>query len=59
LLRDCCSGRQTAYRPRGEFASWRAAGAFGDYDLHTLVIRADLAGSAEAIQPAMTLWLHC
>jgi HlyD family secretion protein len=44
--------------PRGEFATWRAARAVGDYDLNTFVIRADPAGTAGGIQPGMTVWLH-
>ena len=44
--------------PRGEFATWRAARAVGDYDLNTFVIRADPVGTAGAIQPGMTVWLH-
>ena len=44
--------------PRGEFATWRAARAVGDYDLNTFVIRADPVGRAEVMQPGMTVWLH-
>lgn len=44
--------------PRGEFATWRAARAVGDYDLNTFLIRADPAGAAEGIEPGMTVWLH-
>jgi HlyD family secretion protein len=44
--------------PRGEFATWRAARAIGDYDLNTFVVRADPVGAAGAIQPGMTVWLH-
>lgn len=44
--------------PRGEFATWRAARAVGDYDVNTFVIRADPVGAAEKIQPGMTVWLH-
>ena len=43
--------------PRGEFATWRAARAVGDYDLNTFLIRADPIGAADAIQPGMTVWL--
>jgi HlyD family secretion protein len=43
--------------PRGEFATWRAARAVGDYDLNTLLIRADPVGMAGGIQPGMTVWL--
>jgi HlyD family secretion protein len=44
--------------PRGEFATWRAARAVGDYDLNTFLIRADPVGVAEGLQPGMTVWLH-
>jgi HlyD family secretion protein len=44
--------------PRGEFATWRTARAVGDYDLNTFLIRADPVGTAEGIQPGMTVWLH-
>ncbi len=44
--------------PRGEFATWRAARAVGDYDLNTFLIRADPVGTARGIQPGMTVWLH-
>jgi HlyD family secretion protein len=44
--------------PRGEFATWRAARAVGDYDLNTYVIRADPVGSAGEMQPGMTVWLR-
>ena len=43
--------------PRGEFATWRAARAVGDYDLNTFVIRADPVGAAEGIQPGKTVRL--
>ena len=44
--------------PRGEFATWCAARAVGDYDLNTFLIRADPIGGAEGLQPGMTVWLH-
>jgi HlyD family secretion protein len=44
--------------PRGEFATWRAARAVGDYDLNTFVIRADPVGPAADLQPGMTVWLR-
>ena len=44
--------------PRGEFATWRAARAVGDYDLNTFLIRADPVGEAKGLQPGMTVWLH-
>lgn len=43
--------------PRGEFATWRAARAVGDYDLNTLLIRADPVSDTPALQPGMTVWL--
>jgi HlyD family secretion protein len=44
--------------PRDEFATWRAARAVGDYDLNTLLVRADPLGAAPALQPGMTVWLR-
>jgi hypothetical protein len=44
--------------PRGEFATWRAARAVGDYDLTTFLICADPTGHAEAFQPGMSVWLR-
>ena len=44
--------------PRGEFATWRAARAVGDYDLNTFLIRADPPGAAPGLQPGMTVWLR-
>ncbi len=44
--------------PRGEFATWRAARAVGDYDLNTFLIRADPVGTAGGIQPGMTVWMR-
>jgi len=44
--------------PRGEFATWRAARAVGDYDLNTFLIRADPVGDTEMLQPGMSVWLH-
>jgi HlyD family secretion protein len=43
---------------RGEFATWRAARAVGDYDLNTFLIRADPPGAAPGLQPGMTVWLR-
>ena len=43
--------------PRGEFATWRAARAVGDYDLNTLMIRADPRDDAAALKPGMSVWL--
>jgi HlyD family secretion protein len=44
--------------PRGEFATWRAARAVGDYDLNTLLLRADPLRAAPGLQPGMTVWLR-
>jgi HlyD family secretion protein len=43
--------------PRGEFATWRAARAVGDYDLNTFLIRADPSAGGDGLQPGMTVWL--
>ena len=39
--------------PRGEFSTWRAARAVGDYDLNTFLIRADPMGCASAAAGAL------
>jgi len=44
--------------PHGEFASWRADCAVGDYDLNTFLIRADRIGGVEGLQLGMMVWLH-
>jgi HlyD family secretion protein len=44
--------------PRGEFATWRAARAVGDYDLNTFLIRVDPAGGAVGFESGMTVCLH-
>ncbi len=44
--------------PRGEFATWRAARAVGDYDLNTFLLRVDPVGAVEGLKPGMTVWLH-
>jgi HlyD family secretion protein len=44
--------------PRGEFATWRAARAVGDYDLNTFLVRADPAVSNNELQPGMTVWIN-
>jgi hypothetical protein len=38
--------------------SRRAVRAVGDYDLNTLLIRADPVNSTQAIEPGMTVWLR-
>jgi hypothetical protein len=44
---------------RGEFATWRTARAVGDYDLKTLLIRADpVETTAASLQPGMSVWLE-
>jgi hypothetical protein len=49
--------RITEIIPRGEFATWRAARAVGDYDFNTFLIRVDPVGGAEGFQPGMPVWL--
>jgi HlyD family secretion protein len=55
---DPIAARISEIVPRGEFATWRAARAVGDYDLNTLLIRADPVNSTQAIEPGMTVWLR-
>ncbi|ULJ75840.1 HlyD family secretion protein [Rhizobium gallicum] len=49
--------RVTELRPLGEFATWRAARAVGDHDLNSFRLRLDPTGSAEGLEPGMTVWL--
>jgi len=44
--------------PYGEFATWRAARAVGDYDLNTFLVRADPVGKTRDLQPGMSVWLR-
>jgi hypothetical protein len=37
--------------PRGEFATWRAARAVGDYDLNAFLIRVDPVGGPRGSSP--------
>jgi HlyD family secretion protein len=56
--KDRVAARITEILPRGEFATWRAARAVGDYDLNTFLIRADPAAPSPALQQGMTVWLE-
>ncbi|MGO8916732.1 MAG: HlyD family secretion protein [Stellaceae bacterium] len=56
--KDRIAAEVTEIIPRGEFATWRAARAVGDYDLNTFLIRADPSGVADGLQPGMTVWLE-
>src|SRR5262249_59523664 len=63
LTRRACHRRRIGARiteiiPRGEFATWRAARAVGDYDLNTFLIRADPLDAAPGLQPGMTVSLR-
>ena len=49
--------RVTELRPLGEFATWRAARAVGDHDLNSFRLRLDPNGSADGLEPGMTVWL--
>ena len=44
--------------PRGEFATWRAARAVGDYDLNTFLIRVDTDKAPDGVEPGMTVWMR-
>jgi HlyD family secretion protein len=50
--------RVTELRPLGEFATWRAARAVGDYDLNSFLVRADPDKTTEELHPGMTVWLE-
>jgi HlyD family secretion protein len=44
-------------RRLGDFATWRAARAVGDYDLNTFAVRADPLDHVDGLEPGMTVWL--
>ena len=44
--------------PLGEFATWQAERAVGDYDRNTLRLRLDLEGDPSGLEPGMTVWLN-
>ncbi len=44
--------------PRGEFATWRAARAVGDYDLNTFLVRVDTEAAPDGLEPGMTVWIR-
>jgi HlyD family secretion protein len=44
--------------PRGEFATWRAARAVGDYDLNTFLIRVDADSAPDGLESGMTVWMR-
>jgi HlyD family secretion protein len=51
------AARVTELRPLGEFATWRAARAVGDYDLNSFRLRLDPVAAEPGLQPGMTVWL--
>jgi HlyD family secretion protein len=44
--------------PLGEFATWQAERAVGDYDRNTLRLRLDPEGDPTVFEPGMTVWLN-
>ena len=51
------AARVSEARRLGDFATWRAARAVGDYDLNTFFVRADLENQLAELEPGMTvLW---
>ncbi len=57
--KDRIRARISEIVPRGEFATWRAARAVGDYDLNTFFVRADPSGTAAAeLDQGMSAWLE-
>jgi multidrug resistance efflux pump len=51
------AARVTELRPLGEFATWRAARAVGDYDLNSFRLRLDPLAAVDGLRPGMTVWL--
>ncbi len=49
--------RVSEMRRLGDFATWRAARAVGDYDLNTFTVRADPLGEVHGLEPGMTVWI--
>ena len=49
--------RVSEERRLGDFATWRAARAVGDYDLNTFYIRAHLENQSTGPDPGMTVFL--
>jgi HlyD family secretion protein len=49
--------RVSEMRRLGDFATWRAARAVGDYDLNTFTVRADPLGEVHELEPGMTVWI--
>ena len=52
------SGTLTEMRDWGEFATWRAARASGDHDLHTFFLRLDPVAPTPALAVGQTVWLR-
>jgi HlyD family secretion protein len=48
----------TELLPLGEFATWQAERAVGDYDRNTLRLRLDPQGDPSGLEPGMTVWLN-
>jgi HlyD family secretion protein len=44
--------------PLGEFATWQAERAVGDYDRNTLRLRLDPEGDPSGLEPGMTVWIN-
>jgi multidrug resistance efflux pump len=52
------SGTLTEMRDWGEFATWQAARASGDHDLHTFFLRLDPVAPMPRLGVGQTVWLH-
>ncbi|MDB5365586.1 MAG: secretion protein HlyD family protein [Rhodospirillales bacterium] len=48
----------TEIRRLGDFATWRAARAVGDYDLNTFFVRTDPVQPGTALEPGRTVWIR-
>jgi HlyD family secretion protein len=51
------AARVTEINRLGDFATWRAARAVGDYDLYTFAVRADPVGPVKGLEPGATVWI--
>jgi HlyD family secretion protein len=52
------SGTLTEMRDWGQFATWQAARASGDHDLHTFFLRLDPVAPTPNLAVGQTVWLH-
>jgi HlyD family secretion protein len=57
-VRELTRAAITEILPLGDFATWQAERAVGDYDRNTLRLRLDPQGAVPALEPGMTVLLN-